>query len=230
MHSENAAALVAGAALPAINDPAAVRETRRSAVAERLGGIAGVIAPRTVLLPRHALAGELAARAYRYPLLLRAPGFHMGENFELIAAPAELDGAIERLPGDDLYAIEFLDARGADGKFRKLRMLFVDGGLYPVHLAISPRWNVHYFSADMRDVPEHRAEEARFLADPRAGLGHAYAALDVRDALGLDYGGIDFGRSAAGEFWYTKRMRRWRSTYRMVTNGSRIVAPRSKTS
>ncbi len=159
-----------------------------------------MIAPRTVLLPRHAIAGELAARAYRYPLLLRAPGFHMGENFELIATPAELEAAIERLPGDDLYAIEFLDARGADAKFRKYRILFVDGGLYPVHLAISPRWKVHYFSADMRDVPEHRAEEARFLADPRAGLGQAYAALErVRDALGLDYGGIDFGRSAAGE-------------------------------
>ncbi len=35
---ENAAALVADAALPAINDPAAVRETRRAAVAEQQAG------------------------------------------------------------------------------------------------------------------------------------------------------------------------------------------------
>ena len=197
---DNAAAIAASDAQPAINDPRAVRETRRALVADRLGGIAGVVAPRTALLLRRTLASELATRGYRYPLLLRAPGFHMGEHFELVATPAELDAALERLPGDELYAIEFLDARGPDGKFRKYRMLFVDGGLYPVHLAISPRWKVHYFSADMRDVPEHRAEEARFLADPPAWLGPAYAALErVRDVLGLDYGGIDFGISVAGD-------------------------------
>ena len=199
---EQAAAIVALDGLPTINDPHAVRATRRAAVAERLAGLPGVIAPRMAILPRSAVTpAELSARGFSYPLLVRAPGFHMGENFELIAAPAELAGALERLPGDELYAIAFLDARGSDGTFRKLRMLFVDGELYPVHLAISQRWKVHYFSADMRDVPEHRAEEARYLADPAAWLGPvATAGLErVRDALGLDYGGIDFGVSPAGE-------------------------------
>jgi len=199
---EHAAAIAASDGLPTINDPEAVRRTRRAAVAERLGGLPGVVAPPTALLPRGAVsAGELTARGFTYPLLLRAPGFHMGENFELIAAPAEVAPALERLPGDELYAIGFLDARGADGKFRKVRMLFVDGDLYPVHLAISRNWKVHYFSADMRDVPEHRAEEARFLADPAAWLGGvATAGLErIRDALGLDYGGIDFGLSPGGE-------------------------------
>jgi len=83
---------------------------------------------------------------------------------------------------------------------RKYRVLFVGGGLYPLHLAISQHWKVHYFSADMKDRQDHRDEEARFLDDMHAALGErAVRALDaVRVALGLDYGGIDFGLDAAG--------------------------------
>jgi hypothetical protein len=79
--------------------------------------------------------------------------------------------------------------------------MFVDGRLYPLHLAISPNWKIHYFSADMKDRPDHRAEEAQFLTDMQSVLGEkAMAALErVQTALGLDYGGIDFGLNRQGE-------------------------------
>ena len=49
----------------------------------------------------------------------------------------------------------------------------------PLHLAISKQWKIHYFSADMRDRADHRAEEASFLADMRGVLGQsAMAALE----------------------------------------------------
>jgi hypothetical protein len=52
----------------------------------------------------------------------------------------------------------------------------------------------------MADRPEHRAEEAAFLADPHSLGAGAVAALErIGDAIGLDYGGIDFGLSAEGE-------------------------------
>jgi CheY-like chemotaxis protein len=72
---------------------------------------------------------------------------------------------------------------------------------YPLHLAISQDWKIHYFSADMRDRADHRAEEASFLADMRGVLGHsAMAALErLAETLGLDYGGIDFGLNQQGE-------------------------------
>jgi len=106
----------------------------------------------------------------------------------------------DTLPGIELLVIEYLDGRGADEMYRKYRVLFIGGKLYPLHLAISPRWKVHYFSADMADRPDHRAEEAIFLSDMAAAIGAENVATleQIAATLGLDYGGIDFGRDAAG--------------------------------
>jgi hypothetical protein len=97
-------------------------------------------------------------------------------------------------------AIEYLDARGLDGMARKYRVMFIDGALYPLHLAISPDWKVHYFTAAMAAEPAHRAEEQRFLDDMRAVLGPiAMAALgQIQATLGLDYAGVDFGLAQNG--------------------------------
>jgi hypothetical protein len=77
----------------------------------------------------------------------------------------------------------------------------IGGSIYPLHLAISRDWKVHYFTSDMADKPDHRLEEAAFLADMPAVIGDkAYHALEgIRDALGLDYAGIDFGLNAEGD-------------------------------
>ncbi len=79
--------------------------------------------------------------------------------------------------------------------------MFVGGGLYPLHMAISPDWKVHYFSADMADRADHRALDEAFLTQMGTALGApAIAALErIRDRLGLDYAGIDFAVNAAGE-------------------------------
>jgi hypothetical protein len=59
---------------------------------------------------------------------------------------------------------------------------------------------VHYFTADMVSDAANRAEDERFLADPAGAIGaDAWAALGrIRDALGLEYAGIDFGIDRAG--------------------------------
>ncbi len=84
---------------------------------------------------------------------------------------------------------------------RKYRVMMIDGALYPLHVAISSHWKIHYFTADMADNPEHRAEDAEFLENMAGVLGpRAMAALaEIQSRLGLDYAGIDFGLSATGE-------------------------------
>lgn len=186
---------------PVINAPAAVLGTGRAANARRLAEIPGVIAPRIASFSRQALHAEaLEQRGFRFPLLLRAPGFHNGRHFVLVESAGGLAAALDELPGEELAAIEFLDARGRDGCFRKYRVMMIGGRLYPLHLAISSNWKIHYVTADMAENPAHRVEEARFLEDTAGVLGaRAMIALgEIQSALGLDYAGIDFGLNAQG--------------------------------
>ena len=198
---ERARAIVAQSPAPVINAPDRVLRTARDRTAALLEGIAGALAPRTERIARADVGPEtLAQRGWTYPLLLRSPGYQAGRYFERVNEPAELAPVLERLPGNELFAIAFADVSAADGSVRKYRALFIDGRLYPVHLAIGHAWKVHYFSADMSERADFRAEEARYLSDIDAVLGTR--TVDVLAAIGralaLDYGGIDFGIDAAG--------------------------------
>jgi hypothetical protein len=195
-----AQSLLAHTKAPVINPPAAVLATGRCDIARRLSAIPGVIAPKTVTLSRKLLAAPdgrttLTRRGFGFPLLLRTPGFHGGENFLRVETPSDLPTALEKLPGRDLTVIQYLNARALDGKTRKYRVMMIDGQLYPLHSAISSHWKVHYFTADMADSPDHRVEDADFLGNMPGVLGPcAMAALaEIQRTLGLDYAGIDFG-------------------------------------
>lgn len=185
----NAERIVARSGAPVINRPAAIRATGRQAMARRLAGIPGLVAPRTI---------RLSQADPSFPLLLRAPGYHTGQHFVRIDTERDLAAAAASLPSDDPLAIEYLDARGPDGMARKYRVMFIDGAAYPLHLAISSDWKVHYFTAAMEAEPAHRMEERRFLDDMPALLGESgMAALAaIQAAMGLDYAGIDFGLAA----------------------------------
>jgi len=182
---------------PVVNRPIRVRATGRAQIARRLGAITGVIAPRIDTLHRTAI---LQADGLEFPLLLRRPGFHTGEHFVYVANRDGLRQAIDSLSGDELLVISYLDARGADGMSRKYRVMFVGGVLYPLHLAISADWKVHYFSSDMAHNAAFREEERRFLDDMPAALGGtAMRALqEICSTLGLEYAGMDFALAPDG--------------------------------
>jgi len=197
--------LLARTTAPVINPPSKVLVTGRVANGDRLGALPDVIAPRFGIFPRWLLdrsnaAAALEASGFEWPLLLRAPGYHTGQHFLKVEEPGATASALASLPGSAVIAIAFLDTRSTDGAFRKYRIITVDGAIYPLHLAVSKDWKVHYFSADMVEVPEHRAEDAAFLEDPRGTIGaRAYSALEqIVATLDLDYGGVDFSIDADG--------------------------------
>jgi len=203
---EAAVNLVDRTTAPVINDPRAVMKTGRTDNAVRLSLLPGVVTPKTIPIERDLLASPRGAIAvadlgFSFPLLLRSPGYHTGRNFIFVEKASELAAAAVGLPGDELLVIEYLEARGRDGNARKYRVMMIGGQIYPLHLAISQKWKVHYFTSDMADKPDHRAEEALFLGDMRAALGDtALTALEhIRDELGLDYAGVDFGLAPNGD-------------------------------
>ena len=189
--------VLARTSAPVVNPPSAVRLTGRVANAQQLAKLPCVVTPAIRSMARSALQD---AAGLTFPLLLRAPGFHTGQHFLRAERPEDLASVVAALPGDELLAIEYLDARGADGMARKYRVMIIDDVLYPLHLAISADWKVHYFTADMAARAAYRAEERRFLDDMPAVLGsHAMSALArIGRSLRLDYAGVDFALGADG--------------------------------
>jgi hypothetical protein len=53
----------------------------------------------------------------------------------------------------------------------------------------------------MADYPEHRAQDAEFLANMPCVIGSSAMGTleEIQKTLGLDYGGIDFGLNEKGE-------------------------------
>jgi glutathione synthase/RimK-type ligase-like ATP-grasp enzyme len=195
---EAAVKLVEKTTAPIINSPERVLHTSRLENAKRLAGEPGVRTPETRMMPKEDIIRQ--QKKLSYPLLLRAPGFHTGQHFVKVDDPSGLTGALAPLPGHDILVMQYLEGRDAGGYARKYRVMMIGNKLYPLHLAVSKDWKVHYFTAAMAGQPQFQAEEKRFLNNMHAVLGpSAVAALEaIKDRLGLDYGGIDFGLDTEG--------------------------------
>jgi hypothetical protein len=176
---------------PVVNPPERVAQTDREAIARRLAHLPGCVVPQT---RRHAAAelrGEPASLAF--PLLARPAGTHGGDDFEKMEAPAQLQAFVTGRADADYYLTPYVDYRSADGLFRKYRFLFVGEAILPYHLAIGEHWKVHHATTQMAGHAWMQQEEAAFLDDPWRVFGAPQrAALGaIRDAIGLDYFGID---------------------------------------
>ncbi len=184
--------VAASIGLPVANPPCEMPATTRERMAERLGGIRGLHMPRTLRLDRAALARTGVPGALTGPVLVRPTGSHGGQRLTVAHTAGDVRQAASALPGGEVHVTEFVDVRSCDGLYRKLRIVFVDGQAFPVHLAIGDQWLSHYFRTGMAD-PAWRTEEAAFLADHAHYLGEDICrALDeVQVVVGLDYFGID---------------------------------------
>jgi hypothetical protein len=206
---EAACSVLARTPRPVINHPAQVLKTGRAANTERLRAVPHVVTPRMVTLPKRLLSSQdaaavIAKHGFAFPLLLRAPGFHTGRYFMRVENLDDLGAALPALPSGDMWLIEQLDARDREGSFRKFRVMIVDRKLYPLHLAISRDWKVHYFRADMAHSADNRRKDGAFLDDMASVIGErGVAGLErISATLGLDYGGIDFAVNAKGDILF----------------------------
>jgi len=177
---------------PALNSPARVITTARPLLDATLATTQARVAP-VAILDRERLSN--AAVPFAFPIIARPLGSHAGHGLERIDDRDACEAYTQNNPVERYFVSPFIDYASADGFYRKYRIVYVDGAPYPVHLAISPNWMIHYYNAPMSEHTWMREEEAAFLADPRTAFdGNAYETLvRVGAAVGLEYFGIDCG-------------------------------------
>jgi tetratricopeptide (TPR) repeat protein len=175
---------------PFLNRSARVLATARTELPRTLGSTSARIAP---VIRVDAATLRAAAVPLEFPIIARPVGSHAGYGLERVDDARSSAGYVERNPSNAYFVSPFVDYRSADGYFRKYRIVFVDGEPYPVHLAISQRWMIHYYNAPMSENAWMRTEEERFLRDLRSVFdGARYQALrEIAQAVDLEYFGID---------------------------------------
>ncbi|ANN78981.1 ATP-grasp domain-containing protein [Bordetella flabilis] len=193
---------------PVINRPEHVLKTSRDGLFAALRGAPGVVAPDIARLPRSALEAIAAGKAtpadtldgVDYPILVRPLDTHAGNGLARIDKAADMAKYLEETSGTEFYLSRFVEYRSQDGRYRKYRVVLIDGKPYLGHLGISPRWMVHYLNADMAENAANRAEEAEQMRDFGQGFGarHAAAFGEIHRRIGLDYLVMDCAETADG--------------------------------
>jgi hypothetical protein len=193
---------------PVLNAPERIAQLSREGSWELLRSAPGIAIPPTLRLARERLARLASegaaiqgARDAQFPIIARPIGSHAGQGLTKLETPAAVLAYLRAQPEPEFYVARFVDYRGADGLFRKYRIVLIDGRPYACHMGVSEHWMIHYLNAGMRESAGKRAEEARFMAefDQDFARRHARALDALAKRVGLDYFGIDCGETPEGE-------------------------------
>ena len=188
-----------------INRPEAVLRTTRDLVAKRLAGMPGLRVPKILRLhnPKPGAASAAAQRACcAFPLIVRHRRHAHRQDPRLGRRYAWRLSTACAGRGDFILT-EFVDFRSADGLYRKYRIWGFGSRSIFRHLAITDEWNVHITDANrfMFDRPALIEEEVRLMETPEGAFPDAVHATfgAIRERLGLDFFGLDFGFDADGQ-------------------------------
>lgn len=193
---------------PVINPPGQIPHTERARASLRLQGVPGLLMPLTHALPRaqlEALArGEASLESLfsdvAYPFILRPEGSQAGRDLVRIEAVEDLAPYLERVGEPAFFISRFVDYRSQDGRFRKIRIVLIQGQPFVCHLGISDHWMIHYLNAGMYEDGAKREEEACFMAEfPAFAARHQNALAAIYQRFGLDYVCIDCAETRSGE-------------------------------
>jgi hypothetical protein len=172
-----------------INAPEAVAAIGRTQVAAHFAVSPSIVAPPI----ERVTPAMLLERAIAEPLIVRPVGSQAGIGLARIDDTPALRAYLVERTEPEYFVMPFVDYRNEDGFFRKYRVMFVAGEPYACHLAISPRWMIHYYNAAMAEHQWMRDEEARFIADLDSVFTGtpATALTEIAAAIPLEYFGID---------------------------------------
>jgi hypothetical protein len=183
-----------------LNRPEDVFKTSRERLQTTLANIPGCRMPNVIACDAKSF-GELATACEEldnWPLIIRARGYHRGENMRLLENIAQL-ALIKDSPWlyQGVLLIQFIDYRNERNLYQKTRVIMVDGVPYPRHSIVSDQHFIHARNrSDLMDVDDElcRQEDAYLAYLRDEGLtsqetGGVFTAIHQR--IGLDIFGID---------------------------------------
>ncbi|HEY1976582.1 MAG TPA: tetratricopeptide repeat protein [Candidatus Baltobacteraceae bacterium] len=175
---------------PSLNAPERVLGVGRRRLGETLARVDCTVAAVAQAGAESLAAGE---SPFAYPIIARPVGSHAGHDLARLVSTRELREYAARVGAPAYFVSPFIDYVSGDGNYRKYRIVFVDGEPYPVHLAISPSWMIHYYNAPMGEHQWMRDEEAAFMIDMGSIFTNGLQSVlrNVAGAVGLEYFGID---------------------------------------
>lgn len=200
--------LVRGWPRPVLNAPDRIARLTRDGTWELLRSTPGVVIPMNARLSRADFLrlglGKTAIDdllpGCAFPIIARPSGSHAGEGLSKIDDRTAVAAYLQERIEQDFYIAPFIDYRNDDGKYRKYRVVLIEGRPYASHMATSSAWMIHYLNAGMTGSPEKRAEEAQFMAnfDRHFAVRHSVALRAIAERFGLDYIPFDCGETQDG--------------------------------
>ncbi|WP_374446157.1 hypothetical protein [Stella sp.] len=178
----------AGRGIATVNHPARLAHSGKHETGRRLAA-AGIRTPRS--LPVDAASAATVRAALPGRILIREDGGHRRPSLLLGAGEAIDPAAL--IAFRHPIAVEFVDTRGPDGLFRKMRCVTFGDRTIAVHRIASRAWEVR--GERKLSTPDLRAEEADYLARPPPP---ADLFRRGRAALGLDVVAFDYGQTPDG--------------------------------
>jgi len=194
---------------PMLNPPRLICNLDRDKLHRLLHGIEGLDIPATIgvtrsqlcevaqaKLPFAAIAAELV-----FPVIIRPRGSHAGVGLARLDDRTAIDGYLATRSEQEFFVSRFVDYAGADGLFRKYRLVFIDGAPYACHMAIAERWDIWYLNAGMTGNPAKRLEEETFMRTFDIGFArrHRTALAAMAERIGLDYFTVDCAETRRGD-------------------------------
>lgn len=181
--------------IPALNHPEKVLATKRDVLYQRFANVEGVVVPRTVRVsPKYCreVQALLEQGVVSMPCIFRPAGGHNSRGVVLLGKPGDAS-ELERFAfdGRDYYISELYDCRDEDGLFRKFRVVYIGGKIFPRHLFVSNEWCVDGKSK-LADERSH-SEEQYFMENFESYLGAKVLSRlhDFCAKIGLDFFGLD---------------------------------------
>ena len=191
---------------PVVCAPDRIVRLSRDGVCQLLGSAPGMVVPATTRIDRGTLealgrSADHVTGDGSFPLIVRPVDSQQGSGLRRLDRPDGVADYLLTRPENAFYVAPYVEYAGADGQYRKYRIVLIARRPYACHMAISDHWVVHYMSAGMEESAAKRAEEERFFAgfEDQFARRHRAALSAIAERLELEYVGIDCGETPEGE-------------------------------